>query len=133
LASLCVLAQLQGYSSDRNKQAGGNPEPDFDAAFFVVMLKKFTSELPPGLTFDAFAKFFTDLFMYQTTKELDASYNSTKDLLSNPLYTLLAITIPTFLLYESSQLMHFIIGAALYMFGKKAWKLCKPDWSYQGR
>jgi hypothetical protein len=119
LASFCVLAQLQRYFPDRNKQAGDNPELDVDAAFVVVMFKKFTSELPPGLTVDTFAKFFTNLLTYQTTKERDASYTLTHDLLNSPLYTVLEITVPTFVSNNTSQLVHFIIGAALYIFNKK--------------
>jgi hypothetical protein len=119
LESICVLAQLQRYSSDHKKRAGDNPELDVPAAFVVVMFKKITPELPLGLTVNAVAKFFTDLFTYQNTKERDASFASTQALLNNPLYTVLAITVPTFVSDDSRQLMHFIIGAALYMFDKK--------------
>jgi hypothetical protein len=119
LNSLHVLAQLQRYSSDRDKRAGDKPELDVDAAFVVVMFKNFTPEFPSGLTVDAFAKFFTDLFTYQTSEERDASYTSTQALLNHPLYTVLAITVPTFVSNDSSQLMHVIIGAALYMFDRK--------------
>jgi hypothetical protein len=106
-----VLAQLQRFSSGRNKRAGDNPKLDVTPAFVVVMFKKFSPDIPPGLTVDAFAKFFTDLFTYQTTEERDSSYTSTQALLNNSLYTVLAI--------KTSQLMHFIVGAALYMFYKK--------------
>ncbi len=119
LESLRVLAQLQWFSSVLNKRAGDNPKLDVPAAFIVVMLKKLTPELPLGLTVDAFANFFTDLFTYQNIEEHDASFASTQALLNNPLYTVLAITVPTFVSDDSRQLMHFIIGAALYMFDKK--------------
>jgi hypothetical protein len=101
------------------KRAGDNPELEVTPAFVVVMFKKFSPDLPPGLTVDAFAKFFTNLFTYQTTEERDFSYTSTQALLNNPLYTVLAITVPTFVSDDTSQLMHFIVEAALYMFDKK--------------
>jgi hypothetical protein len=85
LDSLHVLAQLERFSSGRNKPAGDNPELDGPAAFVVIMFRKFTPELPPGRTVNAFAKFFTNLFTYQTTKECDASFTSALALLNNPL------------------------------------------------
>jgi hypothetical protein len=83
------------------------------------MFKKFSPSLPLGLTVDAFAQFFTDLFTFQTSEEQEASFTSTKALLDNPHYIVLAITVPTFLSNDPSQLTHFIVGAALSINDKK--------------
>jgi hypothetical protein len=118
-SSVSDLAQLQRYSSDRNVRAGDTAAGPDEPAIYVVMFKKFTSILPMGLTPDSFAQFFTDLFTYQTTEERDASFASTKALLENPHYIVLAITVPTFSSKDTTQLSHFIVAAALYMYDHK--------------
>jgi hypothetical protein len=64
LPSLHSLAQLQRFSSDRNKGAGNESPPKDEPACSVVMFKKFNANLPPGLTVHAFTEFFTTLFEY---------------------------------------------------------------------
>jgi hypothetical protein len=117
--SIADLAHLQRYSSNRSLQAGDTAAIHDESAFSVIMFKHFSGSLPLGLTVDAFAQFFTDLFTFQTTEECETSFISTKALLDNPHYIVLAITIPTFLSNDPSQLTHFIVGAALYIYDHK--------------
>jgi hypothetical protein len=119
LPSLQSLAQLQRFSSDRNKRAGDKSPNEDESAFSVVMFKKFNSNLPPGLSVHAFAEFFTDLFVYQSSEEHDAFNVSTMSLLDNSNYTVVAVTAPMFSSQDPTKLTHYIIAAALYMYDNK--------------
>jgi hypothetical protein len=119
LPSLQSLAQLQTFSSDRNKPAGNESPLEDESAIFVVMFKKFNSNLPPGLSVHAFAEFFTDLFVYQFSKEHDAFNISTTTLLDNSTYTVVAVTLPMFSSQDPAKVTHYIIAAALYMYDNK--------------
>jgi hypothetical protein len=113
------LAQLQRFSSNCNKRAGGESLLDEEPAFFVVMFKKFNSNLPPGLSIHAFAEFITDLFVYQSPEEHDAFNVSTTSLLNNSNYTVVVVIAPMFSSQDPTTLTHYIIAAALYMYDNK--------------
>ena len=117
--SLQVLAQLQRNSSSRNQRAGDKASLPDELAISVVMFKKFSPHVPAGLDVQAVARFFTQLFTFPTSAEKDAFFHSTTALLKNPHYVVMAITVPTFLSDEPSQLTHFIIAAALYVYDNK--------------
>jgi hypothetical protein len=66
-ASLGIFANLQLISLHA-KRAGNIATLDNEPAFFVVMFKKFSGNLPLGLTSDTFGKLST----FATPKENDA-------------------------------------------------------------
>jgi hypothetical protein len=96
-SSLLALSSLRRLSSDRNRRAGDKGPRSDESAFSVIMFKRFTTILPPGLTVDTFAKFFTELFTFQTLEEEQDFNTYTKALLKNKHYIVMAITAPTFL------------------------------------
>jgi hypothetical protein len=127
LASLSTLTPI--YPSDRLvwlsnlrrkimplNQASGGTEADVDVlAFSVVMFNQLNHNLPSGLSFESFSDFFTSLFTFSTPEDAEASRNHTTEVMANPNYSILAITVPMFLADEDPPtLSHFIVGAALY-------------------
>jgi hypothetical protein len=119
LPSLQSLAQLQRFSSDRNKRAGDESPLEDECAFSLVMFKKFNSNLLPGLSVHAFPEFFTDLLVYQSSEEHDAFNVSTMSLLDNSNYMVVAVTAPMFSSQDPTKLTYYIIAAALYMYNNK--------------
>jgi hypothetical protein len=119
LSSLQSVAQLHRFSSDRTKRAGDESPLEDESAFSVVMFKKFNSNLPLGFSVHAFAEFFTDLFVYQSSKEHDPFNVSTTTLLDNSNYTVVAGTAPMFSSQDPTKRTHYIIAAALYMYDNK--------------
>jgi hypothetical protein len=76
--------------------------------------------LPVGLTVDAFSKFFTSMFMFQTSDARDDFKKSNTSLMANQHYLYLwAITVPSFDVQDPSKLNQFIVGAALFMYDNK--------------
>ena len=105
--SLLALSCLRRLYSDRNRRAGDKGPGNDESAFSVIMFKKFTPNLPPGLTVDAFVKFFTALFKFPTLEEEQESNTSTKALLNNKHYIVMAITAPIVLSEAPEQLTHY--------------------------
>jgi hypothetical protein len=54
------------------------------------------------------------VFSYSSSAEKKAKHTSIAELIANPYYSVLAITVPTFSVDEPKTLSHFIVGAALF-------------------
>ena len=117
--SLTFLSQLQRNSSSRNQRAGDTASSSDETAFGVVMFKKISPNLPLGLSIESFAIFFTQLFIFETLEAKSAFQKETSDLIDNPYYHILAVTVPTFTSTNPDQLTHVIIAATLYQYDNK--------------
>jgi hypothetical protein len=119
-SSILQLSTLQRNTSERTggQRKKGVDVSDEEPAFTVVMFKKQSPSVPPGLTNELLSKFFTNLFTYDSAGLKDEFKTSVTSLLDNPLYYVLAITVP---LYkpDEDELHHYIIAAALYMYDNK--------------
>jgi hypothetical protein len=116
---LSWLAHLQRNSSSRDQRAGDTAPIHDEPALVVVMFKKLSPNLPPGLTNESLAEFFTQLFTFETQDARSAFQQETSDLISNPFYHVLAVTAPTFNANDPDQLTHVIIAATLYQYDNK--------------
>ena len=114
--SLMQLASLQRKTSKRTERAG---DTDKKPAFAVVFFKSVNDNLPAGVTAVAFAGFFTAQFKHNNSAARAAFKQKKLDLIENPFYYVLAVTVPVFSLEDSSQLFHYIVGAAMFMYDKR--------------
>ena len=114
--SLMQLASLQRKTSKRTERAG---DTDKKPAFAVVFFKSVNDNLPAGVTVVAFAEFFTAQFKHDNSAARAAFKQKQMDLIENPFYYVLAVTVPVFSLEDSSQLFHYIVGAAMFMYDKR--------------
>jgi hypothetical protein len=114
-------------------QQADNKEADLnESAVLVVMFKRINHNLPLGLSAESISNFFTSLFTFPSSGAAAAHRNHIMDLIVNPHYSVLAITVPMFSVDDPSTLFHYIVAAVLFTYDKKSgtffaffWMLCK--------
>jgi hypothetical protein len=112
--TLIWLSNLQRKLSPKTEQAGNKKVDAEESAFLVVMCIRINHNLLPGLLAESISNFFTSLFTFPSPVEADAHRNHIVDLIANPHYSILAITVPMFSVEDLITLFHYIVAAVLY-------------------
>ncbi len=93
--SLIRLASLHRRITPRAERAGDKIDDDDEEPCLTVHLfKKFSGNLPLGISLEAFITFFADLFVYDTPADKTAQREKLGVILSGGYYFILAITAP---------------------------------------
>jgi hypothetical protein len=118
-SSIVWLSNLLRKTSPRTERAGDTPV-DFDEfAFKVVMFKRINHNLPVGISAESLSAIFGSLFSFANAEEKALKHTLIADLIANPYYSILAITVPTFSADDPKTLSHYIVGAALFTHDNK--------------
>jgi hypothetical protein len=127
--SLTLLANLQRTISPKQTEHAlaelaemeeGTVEEVQTEVFFVFVFKKFSAHLPPGLSSETLADFFTALYVFDSPSLKAVFKAMITQLLSSPHYYILAITASMTDPEEDNSLHHYIVAASLYMYDNKS-------------
>jgi hypothetical protein len=112
------IAALQRNISPRAERAGDDlARLSDEPCFSVVMFRRFSKNLPPGLDMDAFVDFFSNLFLIESIQDRELYKEKMRKLLVSKFYYILAITASIWV-PEEETLHHYIIAATTYMFDR---------------
>jgi hypothetical protein len=118
-SSIVWLSNLLRKTSPRTERAGDTPVDIDEFAFKVVMFKRINHNLPDGLSAESLSALFGSLFSFANAEEKALKHTLIADLIANPYYSILAITVPTFSAGDPKTLSHYIVGAALFTHDNK--------------
>ncbi len=118
--TLLWLSNLQRKSSPRSERAGDKKADLDEFAISVVMFKRINHNLPPGLSADSISGFFISLFQLRSPDEKAANRSHIINLIANPHYSVLAVTVPMFSgVDDPNTLFHYIVAAVLFTHDNK--------------
>ena len=110
-SSIVWLSNLLRKTSPRTERAGDTPVDIDEFAFKVVMFKRINHNLLDSISAESLSAFFGSLFSFANAEEKALKHTLIADLIANPYYSILAITVPTFLADNFKTLSRYILLA----------------------
>jgi hypothetical protein len=83
------------------------------------MFKRINHNLPDGISAESLSAFLGSLFSFANAEEKALKHTLIADLIANPYYSILAITVPTFSADDPKTISDYIVGAALFTHDNK--------------